>query len=171
MFPFNKPDGPFLYQGKKGELVRVVQEALNHWNYSVDGEAVEVDGYYGPQTKIATQRFQKNNGRKPTGQLDYEAFELLIWPMKLRLKKSQNDLLNESDHPVEASSSSASSTRWLAHFFQHPLSKTGFPIMVGLLLLCTMIVVTTSGYTTKLSIKDMWEFFLSPSSEAPDQRL
>lgn len=146
---------PFLYKGKKGELVKITQKALNQRKYYVDGEKLLIDGYYWHRTIAAVQRFQAANDRKPTGKLNLEDFELLIGPIGLELKQPQDSFPN---HLPEDTSSSGSRI-WIPRIWR-PL-----PLTMGLLLFAgTIVVLTTRGYETQLFFKN-WRLHLSPPSD------
>ena len=150
---FNRP---FLCKGKKGELVKVAQKALNRRKYYVDGEKLLVDGYYWQRTTAAVQRFQTANDLRPSGNLNLEDFELLIGPIGLELKQPQDSFPN---HLLKDTSSSPGSQIWSPRIWR-PL-----PLTMSLLLFAGIIVFfTTRGYETQLFFKN-WRLHLSPPSD------
>jgi lysozyme len=59
--PANIPD-PILYEGDSGAVVAELQKLLN-----ARGSQLAVDGFLGPSTKIAVQKFQQKRGLAPDG--------------------------------------------------------------------------------------------------------
>ena len=81
-----------MYQPiQRREHVRRAQQALRELGYGI-----QPDGLFGPETTAAVQRFQRDNGLPPTGQVDAETWRLLMarrqavqalerWPQALQL--------------------------------------------------------------------------------------
>ena len=59
--PTNLTD-PILYEGDVGAVVAELQKLLN-----AKGSQLAVDGFFGPSTKIAVQKFQQQQGLAPDG--------------------------------------------------------------------------------------------------------
>ncbi|MBW4520777.1 MAG: peptidoglycan-binding protein [Scytolyngbya sp. HA4215-MV1] len=53
---------PILYEGDSGTVVAELQKLLN-----VKGSQLAVDGFFGPSTKVAVQKFQQQRGLAPDG--------------------------------------------------------------------------------------------------------
>ena len=81
-----------MYQPiQRREHVRQAQLALRELGYGI-----QPDGLFGPETTAAVQRFQRDNGLSPTGQVDAETWRRLMarrqaagdlarWPQALQL--------------------------------------------------------------------------------------
>jgi murein L,D-transpeptidase YcbB/YkuD len=59
------------------EAVQAVQEAL----VTCNGQAVEVDGEYGPQTSEAVARVEGQNGLPADGVYDSQTLDAMRWPV------------------------------------------------------------------------------------------
>ena len=59
------------------EAVQAVQEAL----VTCNGQAVEVDGEYGPQTSAAVARVEEQNGLPADGVYDSQTRDAMRWPV------------------------------------------------------------------------------------------
>ena len=59
------------------EAVQAVQEAL----VTCNGQAVEVDGEYGPQTREAVARVEEQHGLPVDGVYDTQTLDAMLWPV------------------------------------------------------------------------------------------
>ncbi|MBQ2202777.1 MAG: peptidoglycan-binding protein, partial [Clostridia bacterium] len=67
---------PFAFTaGTEGADVERIQQRLAHFGYLSSGQ---VTGYYGDKTQTAVKSFQKRNGLKNSGLVDYETMQKLL---------------------------------------------------------------------------------------------
>lgn len=64
---------PTLRKGSKGDDVKLLQEILNSYGYSL-----KVDGDFGPRTEDAVKKFQKSHGLKVDGIVGPKTWDALL---------------------------------------------------------------------------------------------
>ena len=111
----NNPLGAFwgeLEQGAKGDEVKKLQQKLFDMGYDIG--TAGVDGIFGPKTKEALQKFQKDSKIKPTGIFDEKTFDKLGESINEAFGKFTPVIIGETTESVVTFSSALDNVRAIA---------------------------------------------------------
>ena len=112
---YNNPLGAFwgeLEQGAKGDEVKKLQQKLFDMGYDIG--TAGVDGIFGPKTKEALQKFQKDSKIKPTGIFDQKTFDKLGESINEAFGKFTPVIIGETTESVVTFSSALENVRAIA---------------------------------------------------------
>lgn len=168
MLPFNR-NRPFMFLHRRGQLVRVAQEALNHRKCYVGENALKVDGYYGHQTESGVILFQRDKGFKETGCLTYDEYDALIGigTLSLITRPNRSDLREDQSASKQDYFALHRITSWVNGVLQSSPTKIGLSAFLVLSMVFGVTKVMPEGYTIKVFIADLAEIFVaSPSEES-----
>ena len=111
----NNPLGAFwgeLEKGAKGDEVKKLQQKLFDMGYDIGTSGV--DGIFGPKTKEALQKFQKDSKIKPTGIFDQKTFDKLGESINEAFGKFTPVIIGETTESVVTFSSALENVRAIA---------------------------------------------------------
>ena len=111
----NNPLGAFwgeLEQGAKGDEVKKLQQKLFDMGYDIGTSGV--DGIFGPKTKEALQKFQKDSKIKPTGIFDQKTFDKLGESINEAFGKFTPVIIGETTESIVTFSSALDNVRAIA---------------------------------------------------------